>query len=175
MTATDIQPSRLVAAKRAARQFVDDVPERVNVGVLAFNNTPRVLQSPTRDRDVVKAAIDRHELERRHGHRRGDRERHRDPATARVPGRNRPPAAILLLSDGKSTSGQDPVAAARAAARLDVPVYTVVLGTDEGTITVPRASGGTATRPVPPDPRRRSPRSHGRPAARPTPRRARAA
>ena len=39
MTATDVQPSRLAAAKRAARQFVDKVPERVNVGVLAFNNT----------------------------------------------------------------------------------------------------------------------------------------
>ena len=35
--------------------------------------------------------------------------------------------------------------------RLKVPVYTVVLGTDEGTITVPRAAGGTATRKVPPD------------------------
>ncbi len=44
------------------------------------------------------------------------------------------------------------MAAARAAARLHVPVYTVVLGTDQGTITVPRAGGGTATRTVPPDP-----------------------
>ena len=57
MTATDIEPSRLVAAKRAAARFVDEVPARVNVGVLAFNSTPRVLQSPTRDRDAVKAAI----------------------------------------------------------------------------------------------------------------------
>jgi Ca-activated chloride channel homolog len=67
------------------------------------------------------------------------------------PGERPPPAAILLLSDGKSTSGRDAAAAARAAARLKVPVYTVVLGTDQGTITVPRDGGGTATRPVPPD------------------------
>jgi Ca-activated chloride channel family protein len=151
MTATDIQPSRLVAAKRAARRFVDEVPDRLNVGLLAFNSAPRVLQSPTRDKEAVKAAIDN--MQPSGGTATGEA-----IATAtsvlrtRVSGNHRPPAAILLLSDGKSTSGRDPVAAARAAARLDVPVYTVVLGTDQGTITVPRAGGGTATRNVPPDP-----------------------
>ena len=110
-----------------------------------------MLQSPTRDRDVVKAAIDG--MQPSGGTATG--EAIATATSALRPSEcpaDRPPAAILLLSDGKSTSGQDPVAAARAAARLDVPVYTVVLGTDEGTITVPRASGGTATRPVPPDP-----------------------
>jgi Ca-activated chloride channel family protein len=152
MTAKDIQPSRLVAAKRAARRFVDEVPSRLNVGVLAFNSTPRVLQNPTRDREVVKAAID--SMQPSGGTATGEAiatatsvlRRTQDSAS------RRPPAAILLLSDGKSTSGEDAAAAARAAARLDVPVYTVVLGTDQGTITVPRAGGGTATRPVPPDP-----------------------
>ena len=152
MTATDIQPSRLVAAKRAARRFVDEVPDRLNVGLLAFNSTPRVLQSPTRDQDVVKAAID--SMQPSGGTATGEA-----IATATSvlrpasgSGDRRPPAAIMLLSDGKSTSGQDAVAAARAAARLDVPVYTVVLGTQQGTITVPRADGSTATRNVPPDP-----------------------
>ncbi len=152
MTATDIQPSRLVAAKRAARRFVDEVPDRLNVGLVAFNSTPRVLQSPTRDREVVKAAID--SMQPSGGTATGEA-----IATAtsvvRAAGGNegrRPPAAIMLLSDGKSTSGRDAVAAARAAKRLEVPVYTVVLGTQQGTITVPRADGSTATRNVPPDP-----------------------
>ena len=152
MTATDIQPSRLVAAKRAARRFVDEVPDRLNVGLLAFNSVPRVLQSPTRDRDVVDAAID--SMQPSGGTATGEA-----IATATSvlrpasgSGGRRPPAAILLLSDVKSTSGRDAVAAARAARRLGVPVYTVVLGTQQGTITVPRADGSTATRNVPPDP-----------------------
>jgi Ca-activated chloride channel family protein len=152
MTATDIQPSRLVAAKRAARRFVDEVPDRLNVGLLAFNSVPRVLQSPTRDQDVVDAAID--SMQPSGGTATGEA-----IATATSvlrpasgSGGRRPPAAILLLSDGKSTSGQDAVAAARAARRLGIPVYTVVLGTQQGTITVPRADGSTATRNVPPDP-----------------------
>jgi Ca-activated chloride channel homolog len=150
MTATDVEPTRLAAAKRAAGRFVDELPARVNVGVLAFNNGPRVLQSPTRDRDAVEAAIEG--MQPSGGTATGEA-----IATATSSLRSgtasgrRSPAAILLLSDGKSTSGRDAVAAARAAARLKVPVYTVVLGTDEGTITVPRAAGGTATRPVPPD------------------------
>lgn len=152
MTATDIQPSRLVAAKRAARRFVDEVPDRLNVGLLAFNSAPRVLQSPTRDREAVKAAIDN--MQPSGGTATGEAIATATSVLRRagVSGNRRPPAAILLLSDGKSTSGRDAVAAARAAARLDVPVYTVVLGTDQGTITVPRAGGGTATRNVPPDP-----------------------
>ena len=61
------------------------------------------------------------------------------------------PAAIILLSDGESTSGREPEAIAQRAKRLRVPVYTVTLGTPTGTIEVKTPGGGTATRPVPPD------------------------
>ena len=75
----------------------------------------------------------------------------------RQPGVNgkRPPAAIVLLSDGAATGKVDPVGAAQAARKLRIPVYTVALGTARGTITVPRPgdAGGTETRRVPPDPR----------------------
>jgi Ca-activated chloride channel family protein len=64
---------------------------------------------------------------------------------------------IVLLSDGKSTSGSDPLAAAREAARLHIPIFTVSLGTAQGTIPArPRAradkSTSAASQPVPPDP-----------------------
>jgi Ca-activated chloride channel homolog len=154
MTATDVAPNRLVAAKRAARTFLDKIPARVNVGVLAFNRTPSVLLSPTRDRGAARDAIA--QMAPSGGTATGDA-----IATALTtlrttragPGTNRRrPAAIVLLSDGVSTSGRDAVAAARAAGKAKVPVYTVALGTAEGTITVPRRGRGTVTRRVPPDP-----------------------
>jgi len=64
----------------------------------------------------------------------------------------RPPAALVLLSDGASTRGRDPVAAAQAARKLHIPVYTVALGTQNGTITVPKRGSGTQLQRVPPDP-----------------------
>jgi Ca-activated chloride channel family protein len=73
-----------------------------------------------------------------------------------VPGElgRRPPSAIVLLSDGASTKGKNPIAAAREAKRAKIPVYTVALGTPAGTIEVPRpgGAGGTETHRVPPDP-----------------------
>jgi Ca-activated chloride channel homolog len=152
MTATDLSPSRLVAAKRAARSFLDEVPERVNVGVLAFNNTPRVLQSPTRDREAVNSAIER--MEASGGTATGEaiQAATRSLRRSRDARARRAPAAVVLLSDGASTSGTDPVGAAQQARRQRVPVYTVTLGTEEGTITVRRQDGTTQTRPVPPDP-----------------------
>src|ERR1700712_2574493 len=59
MTATDVSPDRLTAAKRAANQFVASVPTKVNLGVMAFNQTPNVLQNPTQDRAQVRDAIAR--------------------------------------------------------------------------------------------------------------------
>ena len=55
MTATDVAPNRLTAARRAAAQFAASVPGKVNIGVMAFNQIPQVLQSPTRDRAAVNA------------------------------------------------------------------------------------------------------------------------
>ena len=150
MLATDVKPTRLVAAKRAARSFLEQVPRRVNVGVLAFNHRPRLLQSPTTDRAVTRAAIDSQSPSGSTAI--GDAIGAAILDLKGVPGRRRPPAAIVLLSDGKSARGSDPLAAARAARKLHIPVYTVTLGTAGGTITVPRRDGGTQVRPVPPDP-----------------------
>jgi Ca-activated chloride channel homolog len=73
-----------------------------------------------------------------------------DPDAASTPYGKRSAAAIVLLSDGGSTSGDDPLAAARAASGLHIPVFTVALGTPHGTISVAHSDGrGSATIPVP--------------------------
>ena len=151
MLATDVEPNRLVAVKRAADRFLEQVPRRVNVGVLAFNHRPRLLQSPTTDRDVARAAIET--LGASGSTAIGDAIATALASLRGRPGERRPPAAVVLLSDGKSARGSDPIAAARAAKRLRIPVYTVALGTDQGSITVRRRDGGTERRRVPPDPR----------------------
>ena len=152
MTATDVRPSRLAAAKEAAHRFVRGVPTRIGIGVLAFNKTATVLQSPTRDHATVQAAIDG--MRPSGGTATGDAilAATRTLRSAVSGGTRRPPSAIVLLSDGKSDLGSDPIAAARAARRLRIPVYTVALGTAHGTITVPRPGGGVQTKTVPPDP-----------------------
>jgi Ca-activated chloride channel homolog len=134
MLATDVPPSRLIAAKRAGRAFLERVPRAVNVGVLAFNNHATVLQSPTRNRADARAAIDRMAVSG-------------GTATGEAIA-----SAIVLISDGTSPYGRDPVAAARLAARSRVPIYTVALGTERGTIRVPGADGQDRLERVPPDP-----------------------
>jgi len=152
MTATDVRPTRLAAAKAAARRFVQQVPSKVNVGVMAFNDIASVLQSPTADRQAVNAAIAG--MSSSGGTATGNAIATATSVLQRQPGVNgkRPPGAIVLLSDGSSTRGRDPVAAAQTARRLHIPVYTVALGTQNGTITVPRRGGGTQVQRVPPDP-----------------------
>jgi Ca-activated chloride channel family protein len=61
----------------------------------------------------------------------------------------RPPAAIVLLSDGKTTAGRDPVEVARTAGKLKIPIFTVALGTADATVPNP---GFGPPLPVPPDP-----------------------
>jgi Ca-activated chloride channel homolog len=154
MQATDVKPSRLVAARRAAREFVEGAPRGVNIGVMAFSGRPRVLQSPTDQREDIEAALNR--LAPACGTATGEAiaSAVRTLRTPTRPGRRPPPSAIVLLSDGASTKGKDPVQAAREAGRAKIPVYTIALGTPTGTIEVPRPGGasGTEVRRVPPDP-----------------------
>jgi Ca-activated chloride channel family protein len=152
MLSTDVPPSRLIAAKRAARTFLERVPAGVNVGVLAFNNHATVLQSPTRSRAAVRTAIDRMTVSG--GTATGEAIYSAMTALRNVPNENgrRPPGAIVLISDGTSTFGRDPLEEARLAATLHIPIYTVALGTDHGTIRVPGKDGEQRTERVPPDP-----------------------
>jgi Ca-activated chloride channel family protein len=154
MEATDVKPSRLAAAREAARNFVGRVPRGVRIGVMAFNQHPRTLQPPTADHGAAHDALD--QLASSGGTRTGDALDSALTVLERQPGVNgkRPPAAIVLLSDGKSTAGEDPLVLSQRAQRDHIPIYTVALGTSTGTIRVPRPGGapGFETRPVPPDP-----------------------
>jgi Ca-activated chloride channel family protein len=152
MQARDVRPTRLVAAREAARAFVHKVPHSVRVGIVAFNQNARTLQPPTTDHDALDAALD--QLRSSGTTATGDALNAALTALQRQPGilGRRPPSAIVLLTDGASRRGQDPIAVAKQAARLKIPIYTVALGTPEGTIRARKPGGGTVTRPVPPDP-----------------------
>jgi len=140
MLATDVRPSRLVAARRAAAKFVDDLPSSLRVGAIAFNQRASVLQSPTRDHAAVSEAL--RSVTAAGTTATGDAldAALRLIATQRATDKRRSPAAIILLSDGKSVRGSDPVEAAARARAAGVAIYTVALGTD--------ASGASAPDPA---------------------------
>jgi Ca-activated chloride channel family protein len=128
MRESDVQPTRLGAARRAAREFLNDVPEEVRVGGVAFNQTVRRAEAPTTARAPVRQMLE--ELEPGGGTAVGEglAAGLRLVRAGQRRGEKPPPAAILLLTDGSSGTGRDPVDAAREAARAQVPVYTVALG-----------------------------------------------
>lgn len=149
MAANDVLPTRLDAARQAANDFLDRVPDRVQVGAIAFNQTARVIAAPTRDRAAVRTALA--EIKPAGSTATGDALVLAIKAAqqAALPGKKPPPSAIVLLTDGKSVRGTtQPVDAAREAAKAKIPIYTISLGTPQGTI--PKKGGGTVT--VPPDP-----------------------
>jgi Ca-activated chloride channel family protein len=152
MQATDVAPSRLVAAREAGERFLEKVPDRVRVGAVAFDDQARALQSPTTDHQEVRDAL-REALKPSGGTATGDA-LSASLALLRAPvagTAKRPPSAIVLLSDGASTHGRPPLPVADEAKRLGIPIYTVALGTAQGTIQVSDGRGGTRSQRVPPD------------------------
>ena len=145
MRATDVQPTRLDAARGAAEKFLDDVPDQMKVGVVGFSDTPGTVIRPTDDRGETRDALDA--LTADGGTATGDAMRAALDALKPADGARKPPSAIVLLSDGARTTGADPVAVAQDARKEGVPVYTVSLGTEDGTVETPRGPLS-----VPPDP-----------------------
>ncbi len=149
MSATDVEPSRLDAARSAAEDFLDAVPDEAEVGLVTYNDRVREIETPSTDRTEVGRSLT--ELAPTGGTASGDALAAALAAVDRSRTSERAPAAVVLLSDGFSTLGRDPLAVAREAERRGVRVHTVALGTDEGEIERPTRGGGTVTRRVPPD------------------------
>jgi Ca-activated chloride channel family protein len=140
MLSKDVAPDRLTAARQAAEDFLEAVPDGVRVGAIAFNQTPTVLASPTADHQAVTDAVKT--ITAAGTTATGDA---LAAALQQLKG-DTSPAAIVLLSDGKSVRGRDVLAVARQAKAKKIPIYTVSLGTASGTITT---KSGTSK--VPPD------------------------
>jgi Ca-activated chloride channel family protein len=176
MIATDVQPTRLAAAQKSARSFLDQVPKELKVGLVAFSTEAQLLAPPSTDRDLVRNALAT--LNPLGATAMGDAlvvaidaaaaSANRSSSTTApspsggaiqppstgpaTPAGKAPPTVILLLSDGKNTVGRDPLAVADAAKQLGVKISTIALGTPDGVASIPDASGQVQAIPVPPDP-----------------------
>ncbi|MFJ4835566.1 VWA domain-containing protein [Streptomyces sp. NPDC088747] len=138
MEATDVEPTRFLAAQRAALAFVDRLPERFNAGLVPFSGTATVAVPPTTDRELLSAAIEG--LTTRQGTAIGDAVLAARDAVRTVDRQSEtepPPAHIVLLSDGSNTQGRPLAAAAEEVAADEIPVSTIAYGTEEGTVDLP--------------------------------------
>ena len=179
MNATDVEPTRLVAAQKSAESLLAKLPAKVQVSLVSFSSSVTVLVPPTTDRKAVTDALAR--LRPRGGTAMGDalttaldvvRPPQANPPVvsgggaapkasptptpkpAGAAGNTSalPPAFIILLSDGAQTLGiVQPLDAADDAKSREVPVFTIALGTQEGVAQVEDNQGRQRTVRVPPD------------------------
>ncbi len=151
MMADDVDPDRFVAAQEAARDFVDEVDDGVEVGLVSFSGAVTVEVDPTLDRAAIQRGIDNLELAESTAI--GDAlaagsrllvnsaDPDADPDKA--------PGVIVLLTDGETTVGRPTADGAQEAADAGVPAYTIAFGTEGGTIVDP-VSGDVVPVPVRP-------------------------
>ncbi|MQM26127.1 VWA domain-containing protein [Glycomyces albidus] len=135
MMAEDVPPNRIDAAKAAAADFVSELPEEYNVGLVSFAGYASVVVPPTKNRAEVATAINGLTLAEATAT--GDAVFASLQAVQQVmpdESGQLAPARILLMSDGYRTAGRTVEEAAEAAAAAEIPVSTVAFGTDEGVI-----------------------------------------
>ena len=138
MRATDIEPDRFSAMQVAAKQFVDVLPARINLGLVSFAGTATTLVTPTTDRDQVRTAIDNLQLAEATAI--GEAvftsltTVTNFQSTLESGGEEVPPARVVLLSDGYNTVGRETTQAVDAAKAAQVPVSTIAFGTDYGVL-----------------------------------------
>ena len=159
MTAADVDPTRLAAAQAAAGRFLEVVPDTFRVGLVVFADRANVVVPPTDDHELVRGSLG--SVRPGEGTALGEAVVLALRAAQSLPGGTEgrreaepPPASILVLSDGAQTQGEvTPQQAAQRARRAGVPVYTVVLGTNDGIVERTLVGGFTERVRVPPDPR----------------------
>jgi len=148
MRADDLAPTRMQAAKRAARTFVSNQPSSIRIGVVSFSTASFVVQPPTRVKADVLDAISR--LAPSGGTSVGQGilaslnaiagEPIPVDAEALAAGEQQPAvkflgaSAVVMLTDGEDTSRLDPLAVAQIAAQSGVRIYPIGLGSAEGTV-----------------------------------------
>ena len=156
MRATDVKPNRMAASQEAAKTFIADQPYNVRVGVVAVAGAAALVQTPSRLREPIVEAIDNLQIQRGTALGSGliialstllptadldvealinGRPSYVPPPPPApepiAPGSNRS-VAIVLLSDGQSNTGPDPMKIVDVAAQHGVRIYTVGVGTSEG-------------------------------------------
>ncbi|OBG80149.1 hypothetical protein A5733_06410 [Mycobacterium sp. NS-7484] len=145
MRATDVSPSRLVAAQEAAKQFADQLTPGINLGLIAYAGTATVLVQPTTNREATKNGLDKLQLADRTATGEGIFTALQAIATVGAViggGDEKPPARIVLMSDGKETVPSNPdnpkgaYTAARTAKDQGVPISTVSFGTPYGYVEI---------------------------------------
>ncbi len=159
MTATDVAPDRMTAAREAASTFVKDLPKGFRVGVVSFSDQADIVVPPTDDRDEALRGLGT--LVADNGTALGDAiARSVDLGVSSLDEQlaaakaSDTPVVVLVLSDGANTTGDyEPLEAAQKAVDAKVPVYTVALGTDEGTVQGPGRLRRHADDPRPARPR----------------------
>ena len=152
MMADDVDPDRFTAAQEAARNFVAEVDDGVEVGLLSFSGTVNVEVDPTLDRAAIDRGIDNLELAESTAIGEALASGTRLLVNSADPDADpdKAPGVIVLLSDGETTVGRPTAEGAQDAADAGIPVYTIAFGTDGGRIVDP-ASGDVVPVPVRPD------------------------
>lgn len=161
MQADDLKPTRMEAAKAAARAFVDKQPQGVQIGVVAFSDNASIVQAPTDDKTAVLAAINRLQPQRATAigkglltsidaiYAAGNEEATFGPRFQRglppvtptptptptpVPKGQYEPAIIVLLTDGENNVFPAPLDIINQVVDRGIRVYTVGVGSVQGTV-----------------------------------------
>ncbi len=148
MAADDLEPTRMEAAKKAARTFVENQPATIQVGLVAFGSGGLVIQQPASDRVDILAAIDRlapqggtslgqgifNSLNAIAGEALAIDVSALENGTSQVQIGDYPSAVIVLLTDGENTESPDPLEVAQLAAEANVRIYPVGIGSPDGAV-----------------------------------------
>jgi Ca-activated chloride channel family protein len=135
MQATDVKPNRLDAAKTAAKNFITSLPAKFNVAVVSMAGAANIVNPPTTDHQVAIRAIDTIQLQESTAIGAGIdaalRAVDQAPKDPNHP-KSTAPGAIVMLSDGESTTGPSPRQEAVKAKQRKIPIYTIAYGTENG-------------------------------------------
>ncbi len=131
MSAADVLPTRADAALRAARAFIDGVPDGTRISIVAFSSTAQIVMPSSDDKDAVREALDRIPPPNG-GTAIGDALALADRSLPNV--RHR---AIVLVTDGINNQGSDPVAVAPGIGARGTIIETVGIGTSGSGLLIP--------------------------------------